>query len=137
MANSAAPLVSLGFKVPAPLLEELDEQCAALNANRATITRYAVTLGLAEVKRQAAELHDPTDTPEPGDSHDEDAGNDYAHPTRKLLIALRVDESEHSELHTTAAARGITLSEFLRRALVANGVALRDTPQVPAPGCPK
>lgn len=45
---------------------------------------------------------------------------------RERILSLRVDDSEHSELHRTAAARGITLSELLRRALVADGVALRN-----------
>lgn len=49
-----------------------------------------------------------------------------AQPTRERIIALRVDDAEHSELFRTAADRGITLSELLRRALAADGVALRD-----------
>jgi hypothetical protein len=56
MVDSAAPLVALNVRVPEPLLRQLEEQAAILNANRAAIARYALILGIAELKRQSQEF---------------------------------------------------------------------------------
>jgi hypothetical protein len=56
MVDSAAPLVALNVRVPEPLLKQLEEQAAILHANRAAVARYALILGVQQLKEQVGDF---------------------------------------------------------------------------------
>lgn len=45
---------------------------------------------------------------------------------RSVMLNLKVAATERERIHETAAARGVSTSEFIRQALAAAGVQLRE-----------